>query len=33
MTLKDLPVGTDTPHDINVVIEIPRNSDAIKYEV
>ncbi len=33
MTLKDLPVGSDAPHDINVVIEIPRNSDAIKYEV
>ena len=25
--------GKDIPHDFNVVIEIPRNSDPVKYEV
>ena len=33
MTLRHLSVGADVPHDINVVIEIPRNGEAIKYEV
>lgn len=33
MSLKYIPVGTDAPHDINVLIEIPRNGEAVKYEV
>ena len=33
MSLKQIPVGHDVPHDINVLIEIPRNGEAIKYEV
>ncbi len=33
MSLKHIPVGNDVPHDINVLIEIPRNGEAIKYEV
>ena len=33
MSLKQIPVGHDAPHDINVVIEIPRNGEAVKYEV
>jgi inorganic pyrophosphatase len=26
MSLHDVPVGTDVPNDINVIIEIPMNS-------
>ncbi len=33
MSLHDVPVGRDVPNDINVIIEIPMNSPAIKYEV
>ena len=33
MSLHDVPIGTDVPNDINVIIEIPMNSPAIKYEV
>ena len=33
MSIKHIPVGTDVPHDINVLIEIPRNGEAVKYEV
>ncbi len=33
MALRHIPVGNDVPHDINVLIEIPRNGEAIKYEV
>ena len=33
MSIKQIPVGNDVPHDINVLIEIPRNGEAIKYEV
>ena len=33
MSMKQIPVGSDVPNDINVVIEIPRNGEAIKYEV
>lgn len=28
-----ITAGKDVPHDFNVVIEIPRNSDPVKYEV
>lgn len=33
MSLNKVPAGKDIPNDINVVIEIPANSDPIKYEV
>ena len=33
MGLENLPAGKQVPEDINVVIEIPSNSDPIKYEV
>ena len=33
MSLQDVPVGRDVPNEINVIIEIPMNSPAIKYEV
>lgn len=33
MTLKSVPAGKNIPDEINVVIEIPANSDPVKYEV
>lgn len=33
MSLHEVPVGRDIPNDLNVIIEIPMNSPAIKYEV
>jgi inorganic pyrophosphatase len=33
MSLHQVPVGRDIPNDLNVIIEIPMNSPAIKYEV
>ncbi len=33
MSLKEVPVGRDVPNDVNVIIEIPMNSPAVKYEV
>ncbi len=33
MSLQEVPVGRDVPNDLNVIIEIPMNSPAIKYEV
>ncbi|MEY1661259.1 inorganic diphosphatase [Isoalcanivorax beigongshangi] len=33
MDYAKVPVGKDVPNDINVVIEIPANSNPIKYEV
>ena len=33
MELKKIPIGIKPPHDINVVIETPLNSDPVKYEV
>ena len=33
MSFKHVPTGNDVPNDVNVVIEIPMNSPAIKYEV
>ena len=32
MSYNNIP-GKDAPHDIYVVIEIPANSDPIKYEI
>ena len=33
MSLHLVPVGRDVPYDVNVIIEIPMNSPAVKYEV
>ena len=33
MGLRHVAVGSDVPNDINVVIEIPVNGEAVKYEV
>ena len=33
MSLQNVPVGRDVPNDINVIIEIPMHSPAVKYEV
>lgn len=33
MSLSKVPTGKNPPHDINVIIEIPANSDPVKYEV
>jgi inorganic pyrophosphatase len=33
MSLQQVPSGRDVPNDINVIIEVPMNSPAVKYEV
>ena len=33
MSLVNMPAGSKTPEEFNVVIEIPMNSDPIKYEI
>ena len=33
MALRHILVGADVPHEINVVIEIPKDGEAVKYEV
>lgn len=33
MPLEAIPSGADIPHEINVIIEIPKDSDPVKYEV
>ena len=33
MSLQNVPVGRDVPNDVNVIIEIPMHSPAVKYEV
>ena len=33
MSFNAIPAGKDAPEDINVIIEIPANSDPVKYEV
>jgi inorganic pyrophosphatase len=33
MSLQQVPAGRNVPDDINVIIEVPMNSPAIKYEV
>jgi inorganic pyrophosphatase len=33
MSLKDVPIGAKVPDEFNVVIEIPMNSDPVKYEI
>lgn len=33
MSLDRVPAGRNVPEDVNVIIEIPMNSDPIKYEI
>lgn len=33
MSLKNVDAGKKTPEEVNVIIEIPANSDPVKYEV
>jgi inorganic pyrophosphatase len=33
MSLNQVPSGKDVPNDFNVIIEIPMQSDPVKYEV
>lgn len=33
MSLDKVPTGSDVPHEVNVIIEIPLDSEAVKYEV
>ncbi|MBM4209809.1 MAG: inorganic diphosphatase [Gammaproteobacteria bacterium] len=33
MVLELVPTGKDVPNDINVIIEIPKDADPVKYEV
>ena len=33
MSLNLVPTGRDVPNDVNVIIEIPMNSEPVKYEV
>lgn len=33
MNIDNIPIGVDPPHEVNVIIEVPRGSDPIKYEM
>jgi inorganic pyrophosphatase len=33
MSLQDVPAGRDVPNEVNVIIEIPMHSPALKYEI
>ncbi len=33
MNLESVPVGTNPPHDVNVIIEVPIGGEPIKYEL
>ena len=33
MALDLVPTGKDVPKDVNVIIEIPKDADPVKYEV
>ena len=33
MALDHVPTGRDVPNEFNVIIEIPMNSEPVKYEV
>ena len=33
MSLRKLDAGPNVPDEINVIVEIPANSDPVKYEV
>jgi inorganic pyrophosphatase len=32
MDIRKVPIGTNPPHEVNVIIEVPLRSDPIKYE-
>ncbi len=33
MALDLVPTGKDVPNDVNVIVEIPKDADPVKYEV
>jgi inorganic pyrophosphatase len=33
MSLELVPTGRDVPHEVNVIIEIPKDAEPVKYEV
>ena len=33
MALDLVPTGKNVPHEVNVIIEIPKDADPVKYEV
>lgn len=33
MSYKDLPIGNNPPHEVNVIIEVPMNGTPAKYEM
>ena len=33
MALHQVPAGRDVPNEINVIIEIPKDAEPVKYEV
>lgn len=33
MNIDNVPIGVDPPQEVNVIIEVPRGSDPIKYEM
>jgi inorganic pyrophosphatase len=33
MDLKKVPVGKNTPYDVNVIIEIPMGGNPVKYKL
>ena len=33
MALDLVPTGRDVPNDVNVIVEIPKDADPVKYEV
>ncbi|MEX6723762.1 inorganic diphosphatase [Parapedomonas caeni] len=33
MDIRFIPVGKNPPHDINVIVEIPRGGEPVKYEI
>lgn len=33
MDISKIPAGTNPPHEVNVIIEIARNSEPVKYEI
>ena len=33
MSLAEVPVGDNPPHEVNVIIEIPQGGSPVKYEV
>jgi inorganic pyrophosphatase len=33
MALDLVPTGADVPNEVNVIVEIPKDADPVKYEV